>query len=112
MADGMVKWREWREWWNGRKNGRMAEWQKWIHRYYLWYTPTLTPTPTPTTTTTTLKSFILQTLEVILEHVLGIKTMTSLIPDHVATACLYLGINTREKVMILFLVIVLDFSQD
>ena len=32
----------------------MAEWQKWIHTYYLWYTPTPTPTPT------TLKSFILQ----------------------------------------------------
>jgi hypothetical protein len=30
----------------------MAEWQKWIHTYYLWYTPT------PTTPTTTLKSFI------------------------------------------------------
>ena len=38
-------------------------------------------------------------LEVILEHVLGIKTMTSLILDHVATAYLYyLGINTGEKV--------------
>jgi hypothetical protein len=52
------------------------------------------------------------TLEVILENVLGITTMTSLIPDHIATAYLYLGINTREKVMILFLVIVLDLSQD
>jgi hypothetical protein len=31
----------------------MAEWQKWIHTYYLWYTPTPT-----TPTTTTLKSFI------------------------------------------------------
>ncbi len=51
-------------------------------------------------------------LEVILEHVLGIKTMTSLILDHVATAYLYLGINTREKVMILFIVIVLELSQD
>jgi hypothetical protein len=39
-------------------------------------------------------------LEVILEYVLGIKTMTSLILDHVATAYLYLGINTGEKVMI------------
>jgi hypothetical protein len=29
----------------------MAEWQKWIHTYYLWYTPT-------PTTPTTLKSFI------------------------------------------------------
>ncbi len=51
-------------------------------------------------------------IEVILEHVLGIKTMTSLILDHIATAYLYLGINTGEKVMILFLVIVLEFSQD
>ncbi len=46
-------------------------------------------------------------LEVIPEHVLGIKTMTSLILDHVVTAYLYIGINTGEKVMILFLVIVL-----
>jgi hypothetical protein len=45
-------------------------------------------------------------LEVILEHVLGIQTMTSLILDHVATAYLYLGINTGEKVMILFVLIV------
>ena len=52
------------------------------------------------------------TLEVILEHALGIKTMTSLILHHVATAYCYLGINTREKVMILFLVIVLEWSQD
>ncbi len=52
------------------------------------------------------------TLEVILEYVLGIKTMTSLILDHVATAYIYLGINTGEKVMILFLVIVLELSQD
>jgi hypothetical protein len=44
--------------------------------------------------------------------VVGIKTMTSLILDHVATAYLYLGINTREKVMILFVVIVLKLSQD
>ncbi len=51
-------------------------------------------------------------LEVILELVLGIKTMTSLILDHVATAYLYLEINTREKVMILFVVIVLELSQD
>jgi hypothetical protein len=51
-------------------------------------------------------------LEVVLKHVLGIKTMTSLILDHVATAYLYLGINTQEKVMILFLVIVLELSQD
>jgi hypothetical protein len=52
------------------------------------------------------------TLEVILEHVLGIKTRTSLILDHIATAYLYVGINTREKIMILFLVIVLELSQD
>jgi hypothetical protein len=51
-------------------------------------------------------------LESILEHVLGIKTMTSLILDHVVRAYLYLGINTGEKVMILFLVIVLELSQD
>jgi hypothetical protein len=37
-------------------------------------------------------------LEVVLKHVLGIKTMTSLILDHVAIAYLYLEINTREKV--------------
>ncbi len=52
------------------------------------------------------------TLEVILEHVLGIKTMIFLILDHIATAYLYLGIDTREKVMIVFLVIVLELSQD
>jgi hypothetical protein len=51
-------------------------------------------------------------LEVVLKHVLGIKTMTSLILDHVATAYLYLGTYTREKVMILFLVIILELSQD
>jgi hypothetical protein len=51
-------------------------------------------------------------LEVILEYVLGIKTVTSLILDHVATAYLYLGINTGEKVMILIVVIVLELSQD
>jgi hypothetical protein len=49
-------------------------------------------------------------LEVVLEHVLGIKTMTSLILDYVVTAYLYLGINTREKVMILFVAIVLELS--
>ncbi len=43
------------------------------------------------------------TLEVILEHVLGIN---------IARAYLYLGINTREKRVILFLVIVLELSQD
>ncbi len=42
-------------------------------------------------------------LEVILEHVFGIKTMTSLILDCVARAYLYPGISTGEKVMILFL---------
>jgi hypothetical protein len=52
------------------------------------------------------------TLEVILEHVLGIKTMTSSILDHIATAYLYLEINTGEKFMILFLVIVLELPQD
>ncbi len=52
------------------------------------------------------------TLEVILEHVLGKRTMTSLILDHVARAYLYLGINNGDKVMILFLVIVLELSQD
>jgi hypothetical protein len=51
-------------------------------------------------------------LEVILEHVLGIKTMTSLILDHVAIAYLYLGIKTGEKVIILFVVKVLELSQD
>jgi hypothetical protein len=51
-------------------------------------------------------------LEVTLEHVLGIKTMTSLILDHVATAYLYLGINTGEKVMILFVLMILELSQD
>ncbi len=47
------------------------------------------------------------TLEVILEvvpkHVVGIKTMTSLILDHVARAYLYLGIRAGEKVMIVLL---------
>jgi hypothetical protein len=51
-------------------------------------------------------------LEVVLKHVLGIKTMTSFILDHVVTAYLYLGINNGEKVMTLFLVIVLELSQD
>jgi hypothetical protein len=45
-------------------------------------------------------------------HVLGIKTITSLILDHVVTAYLYLGINIGEKVMILFLVIVLELLQN
>jgi hypothetical protein len=60
----------------------------------------------------TLEVVLEVTLEVILEHVLGIKTMTSLILDHVATDYLYLGINTREKVMILIVAIILEFSQD
>jgi hypothetical protein len=51
-------------------------------------------------------------LEVILEHVLGIKTMTSLILDHLAIAYLYLGIDSGEKVMIIFIVIVLELSQE
>ncbi len=51
-------------------------------------------------------------LEATLEHVLGIKNMTPLILDHVATAYLYLGINTGEKVMILFVLIILALSQD
>ncbi len=52
-------------------------------------------------------------IEVILENVLGIKTMTSLILDHVAIAYLCLGrFYTREKVMILFVVIILELSQD
>jgi hypothetical protein len=49
-------------------------------------------------------------LEVILQHVRRIKTMTSLILDHVAIAYLYLGIG--EKVMISFVVIVLELSQN
>ncbi len=60
----------------------------------------------------TLEVVLEVTLEVILEHVLRVKTMTSLILDHVATAYLYLGINTGEKVMILFVMIVLELSQD
>jgi hypothetical protein len=36
-------------------------------------------------------------LEIVLKHVLRIKTMTFLILDHVAIAYLYLGINTGEK---------------
>ncbi len=51
-------------------------------------------------------------LEVTLEHVLGIKTMTYLILDHIATAYLYLGIITGEKVMILFVLMILELSQD
>jgi hypothetical protein len=60
----------------------------------------------------TLEVILEFTLEVILEYVLGIKTMTSLILNHVATAYLYLVNNIGEKVMILFVVIVLELSQD
>jgi hypothetical protein len=42
-------------------------------------------------------------LEVIIEHVLRIKIMTSLILDHVAKAYLYLGLSTGKKVVILLL---------
>jgi hypothetical protein len=38
--------------------------------------------------------------------------MTSLILDHVATAYLYLGINAGEEVMILFVLMILELSQD
>ncbi len=31
---------EWREWRYGGKNGRIAEWQKWLHMYYLRQTHT------------------------------------------------------------------------
>ncbi len=41
----------------------------------------------------TLEVILELTLEVILEHVLGIKTMASLILDHLGTAYFYLGIN-------------------
>jgi hypothetical protein len=51
-------------------------------------------------------------LEVVLKHVRRIKTMTPLILDHIAIVYLYLGVNTREKVMILFVLIVLELSQD
>ena len=37
-------------------------------------------------------------LEVILEHVCRIKTMTSLILDHVAKAFLYLGVSVERKI--------------
>ncbi len=60
----------------------------------------------------TLEVVVEVNLKVTLEHVLGIKTMTSLILDHIATAYLYLGINTGEKVMILFVLLILEFSQD
>ena len=46
----------------------------------------------------TLEVVLEVTLEVILEHMLGIKTMASLILDHVATDYLYLGTNTDRKI--------------
>ncbi len=58
----------------------------------------------------TLEVVLKVNLKVILEHVLGIKTMTSLILDHVTTAYLYLGINTGEKAMIFFVLIILELS--
>jgi hypothetical protein len=58
-----------------------------------------------------LKLFLNLLLKLFL-NMLGIKTMISPILDHVATAYLYLGINTGVEVMILFLVIVLGLSQD
>ncbi len=69
IADGMVKWQtEWQNSWNGGRNGQMVgmvewrewrtEWsngrQKWLHTYYIWYTPT---TPTTTMTTMTMTPF-------------------------------------------------------
>jgi hypothetical protein len=42
----------------------------------------------------------------------NIVTFYALILDYVAIAYLYLGINTGEKVMILFVVIILALSQD
>jgi hypothetical protein len=60
----------------------------------------------------TLEVVLEVTLEVTLEHVLGIKTMTSLILDDIAAAYLYLGINTREKVTISFVLLILELSRD
>jgi hypothetical protein len=60
----------------------------------------------------TLEVVLEVSLEVTLEHVLGIKTMTSLILDHVASAYLYQEINTGVKVMILFVLMILELSQD
>jgi hypothetical protein len=80
MLEPQTEWAEWWEWWNGW-NGRnggncgnsgmaewwnggdgMVKWQKWLHMYYLRYTPTLTPMTTMMMTTmmmtTTLLSFI------------------------------------------------------
>jgi hypothetical protein len=42
----------------------------------------------------TLEVVLEVTLEVLLEHMRRIKTMTSLILDHVAKAFLYLGVST------------------
>jgi hypothetical protein len=54
------------------------------------------------------------TLEFVLEVNLEVtlEPMTSLILDHAATAYLYLGINTGEKVIILFVLLILELSQD
>jgi hypothetical protein len=60
----------------------------------------------------TLEVVLKVNLEVTLEHVLRIKTMTSLILDQVATAYLYQEINSGEKVMILFVLLILELSQD
>jgi hypothetical protein len=38
--------------------------------------------------------------------------MTSLILNHIVIAYLYLGINTGDKVIILFVVRILELSQD
>ena len=62
--------------------------------------------------TTSLEVVLEVSFEIILEHVLRIKTMASLILDHIVIGYLYLGIYTGEKVMILFVVIVLELSQD
>jgi hypothetical protein len=35
---------EWRERRYSGNNGRIAEWQEWLHTYYLWYTHTHTHT--------------------------------------------------------------------
>jgi hypothetical protein len=44
LNGGIAEWwngsRMAREWRYGGKNGRIAEWQKWLHTYYLWYTHT------------------------------------------------------------------------
>ncbi len=72
----------------------------------------MTDAPYRATSRHTLEVVLEVNLEATLEYVLGIKTMTSLILDHVATAYLYLGVNTGEKVMILFVLMILELSQD